>query len=214
MYAAKEAVMIREHDRQAQVHVFMMDMRAFSKGYEAYYQRARDRYGIEYTRCRISQLREDQTTGDLVVRYARGLDDADDRTPTYVEEMFDLVVLSVGMEVSDSVKSLGAQLGVQLDDYGFCHTALFDPLQTSRPGIYVAGPFREPKDIPESIVDATGAAAEVAALLAPARHSLTRVAEYPPERDVPLRVEHRRVSGCAGCSRRGRVPPGRRARRA
>jgi heterodisulfide reductase subunit A-like polyferredoxin len=184
MYAAKEAVMVREHDSEAQVHVFMMDMRAFSKGYEAYYQRARGRYGIEYTRCRISQLREDQATGDLIIRYARGLDDTGEHVPTYVEEMFDLVVLSVGMEISDSVKALGAQLGVELDDYGFCHTALFNPLQTSRPGIYAAGPFREPKDIPESIVEATGAAGEIAGLLAPARHSLTRTIDYPPEKDV------------------------------
>jgi heterodisulfide reductase subunit A len=188
MYAAKEAVMIREHDSEAQVHVFMMDMRAFSKGYEAYYQRARKRYGIEYTRCRISQLREDQPTGDLVLRYAAGLGQADGdnilQPAIHTEEKFDLVVLSVGMEVSESVQALGARLGIELDDYGFCHTPLFDPLQTSRPGIYVAGPFREPKDIPESIVDATGAAAGIAGLLAPARYSLTRTAEFPPERDV------------------------------
>ena len=190
MYAAKEAVMVREHDSQAQVHVFMMDMRAFSKGYEAYYQRARDRYGIEYSRCRISQLKEDPTTGDLIIRFARGLNETGDPTRTaiqqveYVEEKFDLAVLSVGMEISESVRELGAKLGIELDDYGFCHTALFDPLQTSRPGIYAAGPFREPKDIPESIIDATGAAAGVAGLLAPARHSLTRTAEYPLERDV------------------------------
>jgi heterodisulfide reductase subunit A-like polyferredoxin len=184
MYAAKEAVMVREHDSEAQVHVFMMDMRAFSKGYEAYYQRARGRYGIEYTRCRISQLREDQDSGDLVIRYTHGLNESEGPAPAYTEEKFDLVVLSVGMEISDSVKALGAQLGVELDDYGFCHTALFNPLQTSRPGIYVAGPFREPKDIPESIVDATGAAGEIAGLLAPARHSLTRTVDYPPERDV------------------------------
>ncbi|HLC02352.1 MAG TPA: FAD-dependent oxidoreductase [Anaerolineales bacterium] len=188
MYAAKEAVMIREHDPQAQVHVFMMDMRAFSKGYEAYYQRARNRYEIEYTRCRVSQLREDEATGDLLVRYARGLNEAEgqdvSQATVYAEEKFDLVVLSIGMEISESVRALGSQLGIELDDYGFCHTPLFNPLQTSRPGIYAAGPFREPKDIPESILDATGAAAGVAGLLAPARHSLTRIAEYPPERDV------------------------------
>jgi heterodisulfide reductase subunit A len=72
MYAAKEAVMAREHDPETQVHVFMMDMRAFSKGYEAYYQRARKQYGIQYTRCRISALSEDPETGDLFVRYESG----------------------------------------------------------------------------------------------------------------------------------------------
>jgi heterodisulfide reductase subunit A len=79
---------------------------------------------------------------------------------------------------------LGQNLGIELDPYGFCHTTLFDPLQSSRPGIYVAGPFREPKDIPETVIEASGAAASVARLLAPARHTLTQVQEYPSERDI------------------------------
>jgi heterodisulfide reductase subunit A len=172
----------------------MMDMRAFSKGYEAYYQRARQQYGVEYTRCRISALSEEPGTANLVVRYS---DDqgpvigeegpADHRsriTSSIREEAFDLVVLSVGMEISEPVRKLGRDLGIELDDYGFCHTALFNPLETSRPGIFAAGPFREPKDIPESVVEASGAAARAAGLLSPARHTLARHAEYPPERDV------------------------------
>ena len=94
------------------------------------------------------------------------------------------MVLSVGMEISDSVKSLGRRLGVELDPYGFCHTTLFDPLSTSRNGIFVAGPFREPKDIPETVVEASGAAASVAQLLAPARHTLAVKQDYPLERDI------------------------------
>jgi heterodisulfide reductase subunit A-like polyferredoxin len=182
MYATKEAVMAREHDPQVRAHVFMMDMRAFSKGYAAYYQRARESYGIEYTRCRISGLREDPESGNLWVRYAPGLDSP--AAAGITEQPFDLVVLSVGMEMSPAVRALAQTLGVELDDYGFCSTTLFDPLQTSRPGIYAAGPFREPKDIPETVVDASAAAADAAALLAPSRHRLTRVPEFPPERDV------------------------------
>jgi heterodisulfide reductase subunit A-like polyferredoxin len=187
MYATKEAVMAREHDPQVQVHVFMMDMRAFSKGYSAYYQRAREQYGIAYTRCRISALREDPSSADLFVRYAPGLDEpapSGGSRPAVLEEPFDLVVLSVGMEMSSAVRRLAGDLGVELDDYGFCHTTLFDPVQTSRPGIFAAGPFREPKDIPETVVEASAAAADAAALLAPARHRLTRTAVFPPERDV------------------------------
>ncbi|HMK08915.1 MAG TPA: FAD-dependent oxidoreductase, partial [Anaerolineales bacterium] len=194
MYAAKEAVMAREHDPDTQVHVFMMDMRAFSKGYEAYYQRARKQYGIEYTRCRISALSEDPETRDLFVRYGRGQWSVDGGQPEsqgqstdhrpLTTEVFDLVVLSVGMEMSQSVRDLGRRLGVELDDYGFCTTSLFQPVETSRPGVFAAGPFREPKDIPETVVEASAAAARAAGLLAPARGSLTRRAEYPPERDV------------------------------
>ncbi|MES0342842.1 MAG: FAD-dependent oxidoreductase, partial [Anaerolineales bacterium] len=188
MYASKEAVMIKEHDPQAEVHIFMMDMRSYSKGYESYYQRAKNQYGIEYTRCRISSLQEDVETGDLILRYAEEQgspsNGKDSPKPIITEEKFDLVVLSVGMEISDSVKELGRTMGIELDEYGFCHTTLFDPLATTRPGIYAAGPFREPKDIPESIVDATGAAAKAAGLLAPARFSLTKAVEYPPEREI------------------------------
>jgi heterodisulfide reductase subunit A-like polyferredoxin len=188
MYASKEAVMIKEHDPQAEVHIFMMDMRAYSKGYESYYQRAKKQYDIDYTRCRISSLQEDAETGDLIIRYAENQgspsNGQDNPQPIITEETFDLVVLSVGMEISDSVKELGRTMGIELDEYGFCHTTLFDPLATSRPGIYAAGPFREPKDIPESIVDATGAAAKAAGLLAPARFSLTQAVEFPPEREI------------------------------
>ena len=90
-----------------------------------------------------------------------------------------MVVLSVGMEMSDSVKDLGARLGIELDEYGFCHTPQFNPLESSRPGIYAVGPFREPKDIPESVVEAGGAAAAAAARLSEARFSLTATPEIP-----------------------------------
>ena len=88
------------------------------------------------------------------------------------------------MEIAEPVRDLGRKLGIELDDYGFCHTTLFDPLQTSRSGIFAAGPFREPKDIPESVTEASGAAAAAAQLLAGSRFSLTSVPEYPPMRDV------------------------------
>ncbi|NIM93186.1 MAG: FAD-dependent oxidoreductase [Anaerolineales bacterium] len=187
MYATKEAVMAKEHESDTDVHIFMMDMRSFSKGYEAYYQRARDQYGIQYTRCRISDLKEDPETGSLTLRYALEPGTASDngnKHSSIIEEEFDLVVLSVGMEISESVRNLGRDLGIELDEYGFCHTTLFNPLETSRPGIFVAGPFREPKDIPETVVEASGAAAQASALLSASRHSLTKIPEFPPERDV------------------------------
>jgi heterodisulfide reductase subunit A-like polyferredoxin len=177
MYATKEAIMAKEHEPGLDVHVFMMDMRAFSKGYWGYFERARDRYGVHYTRCRLSALHEDPATHDLIVRYQ-------DEEGALHQERFDLAVLSVGMEISPQVRDLGRRLGVELDEYGFCHTVLFNPLETSRPGIYAVGPFREPKDIPEAVIEASGAAAAAAARLSAARFSLTVTPEYPPERDV------------------------------
>ncbi|HLF26912.1 MAG TPA: FAD-dependent oxidoreductase [Anaerolineae bacterium] len=192
MYATKEAVIAKEHHPELDIRVFMMDMRAFSKGYWSYFERARGRYGIHYTRCRISALRENPVTHNLIVRYSDS-----DQSPVNSEqsplstdhgslltEEFDLVVLSVGMEISPQVRELGRRLGIELDEYGFCHTAQFNPLETSRPGIYAVGPFREPKDIPESVVEASGAAAAVAAEIGAARFTLTRRSEYPSEREV------------------------------
>jgi len=177
MYATKEAIMAKEHHPELDIHVFMMDMRAFSKGYWSYFERARDRYGVQYTRCRLSNLHEDPQTHDLILHYQ-------DENGELRQERFNLAVLSVGMEISEPVRDLGRRLGIELDDYGFCHTVQFNPVESSRPGIYAVGPFREPKDIPESVVEASSAAASAAARISPARFSLTTTPEFPPEKDV------------------------------
>ncbi|MGD2176282.1 MAG: FAD-dependent oxidoreductase [Anaerolineae bacterium] len=181
MYATKEAILAVEHEPDTEVTVFMMDMRAFSKGYEEYYQRAQERYGIEYIRCRVSEVKEDPHTQNLVLTYVDGKGSGQ---AAIRKGEFDLVVLSVGMEVPESVRDLGQRLGIALDDYGFARTSPFAPLETSKPGIFALGPFQEPKDIPESVVEASGAAGLAGALLASARWTMTQEEEYPPERNV------------------------------
>ncbi|MBU0704074.1 MAG: FAD-dependent oxidoreductase, partial [Chloroflexi bacterium] len=178
MYATKEAIMTKEHEPDTDIAIFMMDMRAFSKGYYEYYRRAEERYGVRYVRSRVSILRENPETHGLIVRYIS------DEDGQIIEEEFDLVVLSVGMEISESVRELGRRLNINLDEYGFCRTDVFQPLQTSRPGILAVGPFREPKDIPESVMEGSGAAAIAGQILYPARWTCTEEAEYPPERDI------------------------------
>ncbi|MBI5033564.1 MAG: FAD-dependent oxidoreductase [Chloroflexi bacterium] len=187
MYAAKEAMIAKEHDREADIHIFMMDARAFSKGYAEYYRRAQERYGVKYSHCRVSSLKENPGNGNLVIRYAPDASEqlaVNSQQSSLIAEEFDLVVLSVGMEMSPKVRELGAKLGIALDDYGFCQTIPFRPLETSRAGIFAAGPFIEPKDIPESVVDASGAAANAEALLAHVRGTLARHKEYPTEREL------------------------------
>ncbi|MGD2156740.1 MAG: FAD-dependent oxidoreductase [Anaerolineales bacterium] len=179
MYATKEAIMAKEHHPDLDIHVFMMDMRAFSKGYEEYYHRAEKKYGVRYERCRISALQEDPNTHNLIIQHPG----ENGHSSPQIDE-FDLVVLSVGMEISESVRALGRRLGIELDEYGFCHTVQFNPIETSRSGIYAAGPFREPKDIPESVVEASSAAAAAASRLKDSRFTLTTVTEYPPELDL------------------------------
>ncbi|MGB2897494.1 MAG: FAD-dependent oxidoreductase [Anaerolineales bacterium] len=193
MYATKEAMLLKEHHPDTDVHVFLMDMRAFSKGYEAYFQRAQDQFGIKYTRCRISAIEEDPESSNLILRHSKD-EESDAHSGDLFQitaEEFDLVVLSVGMEVSASVRELGHRLGIELDDFGFFRTPTFHPTETNRPGIFAVGPIVEPKDIPESIVDASSAAGMTGDLLALARGTLAREAVYPEE--LPVEQESPRV---------------------
>ena len=190
MYAAKQANMTLEHDANTEVHIFMMDMRAFSKNYETYYQKTKERDGIEYTRCRISSLKENPHNNNLVIKYFEraavpaGRDGIAATHAAIIEEEFDLVVLSVGMEIAPAVRRLGEKLNIKLDKNGFCQTRQYNPLQTSRPGIYAIGSFREPRDITDSIIEASGAAAVVGAFLAKSRDSETQEQVYPEPCDV------------------------------
>ncbi|MEE8389511.1 MAG: FAD-dependent oxidoreductase, partial [Anaerolineae bacterium] len=191
MYATKEAIMAVEHEPDTEVTVFMMDMRAFGKGYLEYYHRAQERYGIRYVRCRVSTIKQNPQTGGLQLRYVlppsippQGGEEKGGNGPSIVDEEFDLVVLSVGVEMPESVRELGRRLNIDLDEYGFCRTQPFQPLQTSREGIFAVGTFRGPKDIPETVVEASGAAAAAGAVLAPARWTRTEEVVCPPERDV------------------------------
>ena len=190
MFATKEAVIAKDHQPDLDVHVFMMDMRAFSKGYLSYFDRARERYGVQYHRSRVSALYEGARSNDIFLRYM-------DESGEMQDERFDLVVLSIGMEISESVRDLGRRLGVELDEYGFCQTVQFNPLETSRKGIYAIGPFREPKDIPESVVEGSAAAGAVAAGLSSARFALTVEREYPEERDVSAEAPRVGVFVCS-----------------
>jgi heterodisulfide reductase subunit A-like polyferredoxin len=177
MYATKEAIMACEHEADTECTIFMIDMRAFSKGYEEYYRRAQEKYGIRYIRSRVPPLREDPTSRDVVFRYEK--DDG-----SLVDETFNLVVLSVGMGISQATRRWAEGLGVELDQDGFVSQRPFEPLATSCAGLLACGPFAGPKDIPETVVEASAAAARVEALLSEARGTLTEEREYPPERDV------------------------------
>jgi heterodisulfide reductase subunit A-like polyferredoxin len=177
MYATKEAIMACEHEPDTECTIFMIDMRAFSKGYEDYYRQAREKYGIRYLRERVPPLKEGTETRDIVFRY-------ETETGEFVEESFDLAVLSVGMEVAPETREMAERLRIELDGDGFAEHKPFQPLETSRRGVFVAGPFAGPKDIPETVVEASAAAAQAEGLLSQARGTLTQEKEYPLERDV------------------------------
>ncbi len=184
MYATKEAILTTEHVPGIECTVFMMDMRAFSKGFDAYFQRARDQYGIRYVRYRVPKIEEDPLTHNLRLVY----ETADGQ---WRRDEFDLVVLSVGMEYPAGAQELARAAGIELDEHGFCQTNPFHPVETTRPGVYVCGAFAEPKDIPDSVIQAGGAAAAALATVGQARGTLVRPAEYPPEIEVRPEEEPR-----------------------
>jgi heterodisulfide reductase subunit A-like polyferredoxin len=184
MASTKQAILVKEHDLETDVTVFYIDLRAFGKDFDRYCDRAR-KLGVRYVRAIPSRLMQMPDTRDLRVAYV------DEKTTKRVEEEFSLLVLSSGLEPSARLLDQAGRLGIRLNEWGFAATDRLAPVRTSVPGIFVAGAFEEPKDIPDSVVQASGAAAEAMALLAPARGSLLRTKLYPPQRDVagePARV--------------------------
>jgi heterodisulfide reductase subunit A-like polyferredoxin len=176
MYATKQAIITQEHAPGTECTIFFIDFRAYGKGFDAYYERAKEE-GVRYVRALPSTIKGNPNNEGLEVHYV--LPDG-----SQALEEFDLVVLSVGMQPPNGMTQLAGDLGVELTSDGFCQTTNLSPLDTTRSGVYVCGPFAEPKDIPETVMSASAAAARAMTLLAEARHTLVQPKEYPPEIDV------------------------------
>jgi len=177
MYAIKDSMIAKEHaGGDLDCVVFNMDIRTFGKDYEKYYNRAKDA-GIRFVKSRIHSLDEVFNTGEISLRYM------DDSGQLQVEN-FDMVVLSVGLQVPESVADLAERLNVELNHYNFAATHPFTPIETSRPGVYACGVFQGPKDIPSSVMEASAAAGLAGASLTEVRNTLTKSVELPAEMDV------------------------------
>lgn len=154
MYALKEAIVTKERFAEdIEASIFYMDMRTCGKDYELYLNRAVNEYGVKLVRSRPHSVVEDPETGNLVITYAT---DDDERHKT---EVFDMVVLSTGFRIPASTRELAGRLGIDLNEHGYAQTSGFSPVATSRPGIYVCGVSESPKDIPETMIQASAAAA-------------------------------------------------------
>ena len=176
MYATKQAIIAREHDTAIQPTIFYNDVRAFSKGFERYYESAKASSGVTYVKSLISGIKELQQSKNLLLEH--GVEGGGK-----IEEEFDLVVLSVGLVPSVSSQELANTFSIDLDRFGFCKTDEFRPNATSRPGIYVAGAFDAPMDIPESVMSGSSAASLASELVAEARGTMVSEKEYSPEID-------------------------------
>ncbi len=183
MQAAKDAIIAREHLPGAQTTIFYMDVRAYGKGFDRFVDRARDEHMTRFICGRISAVEDNPRNDNLMVQYV---------TPEgrMCREEFELLVLSVGLEPSASSQEVARCLGANLDERGFLQVNTFQPVDSSRAGVFACGSISGPKDIPESVVEASGAASAAAALLGELERKEIRV-EYPPERDIrgePARV--------------------------
>jgi heterodisulfide reductase subunit A len=176
-YIQKHVILAKDHDAETQATIFHNDIRSYGKDFERFYQRAANLPGVRFIRSYVSIGREIPETKNVTIRYST--------TENGVkEEEFDLVVLGVGLNPPANVKGLASQFGIELNYHGFCKTNPVNPIETTRPGIFVSGAFQGPVDIPESVMTASGANALTGALLGTRRGKLAKKRIYPPERDV------------------------------
>ena len=177
MYATKEAIVGKEHLKTLEPTIFFMDIRAHGKDFDRFVNRAKEEYGIKYIRSIPSTIKELQQTKNLLLKYIQ-------EDGSIIEEEFDMVILSVGLTPPPDAAKLADSLGIELEEHGFCKTALDNPVQTSREGVFVCGAFGGPKDIPETVMEASGAVACAEGLLAAQRGTMIRAIDVPLEKDI------------------------------
>ncbi len=178
MYAVKDAMIAKEHAHgNLDCAIFNMDIRTFGKDYEKYYLRAKDKENVRFIKARVHTIDEIGDQKDLRLQYV-------DEAGVLQEEIFDMIVLSVGLQVPESTAELAKRLDVDLNKYRFAITQPFDPVETSRQGVYACGVFQEPKDIPSSVTEASAAACLAGGRLNEARNTLTKSVELPEEIDL------------------------------
>ena len=184
MYAIKEAVIAKEHaGGDLDAAIFFMDMRTYGKEFEQYYTRAKSA-GVRFIRSRIQTVDRVPGSDNLQLSYVS-------ESGEMMAEQFDIVVLSVGLEACPDASHFAGIMGFDLDQYRFAKTSSFDPVATTKPGVYVCGVLQGPKDIPLAVMEASAAAGAAASTLSSARNTLVREKTFPPERDVssePLRI--------------------------
>ena len=180
MYATKQAIIAKEHEGDIDPTIFFIDMRAFGKGFEEFYNRAKDDYGLHYVRSQVSALKENPENQNIIVRYVQ----ESNGHKRVAEEEFDLVVLSVGLVANRSMKELAAIAGITCNRFGFAQGEPFLPLLSKKEGVFLCGALSGPKDIPDTVMESSAAAALCGELLHSVRGTEVQVKEYPVEKDV------------------------------
>ncbi len=188
MQAAKDAIIITEHVSDCEIAIFGMDIRAFGKNFDKFIERAQNEHNTRFVRARVSSVEVNPANNDLFVRY---VDNGHVK-----KESFELLVLSVGLRPTRQLEHCASVLGIDTDELGFVSTGTFSPVATTRPGVFVCGSISGPKDIPESVIEASGAAS-AAGIVLKDQASKNITVEHPPE--VPIDVGDRPRIGVFVC---------------
>ncbi|MBW1782213.1 MAG: FAD-dependent oxidoreductase [Deltaproteobacteria bacterium] len=158
MHSIKEAIIANEHESETTSVIFGMDIRAVGKGFEEYKIRGGNQSGISYIRGRVAEITEG-AHHNPVVTYE------DTRERKVMDRKFDLVILATACAPNNGVERLAGILGIERNRFGFFQTDASQPLDTTRPGIFACGCAHGPMDIPESVAQASGAAARAAQIV-------------------------------------------------
>jgi heterodisulfide reductase subunit A len=144
-----------EHDHQAHSYIFYTDLRGSGKGFRAYMERAQQNYDVSFVHGRVAEILED---GDHnpIIKY----EDAATLRPQRMQ--VDLAILATSLVPRHDAAQVAGVLGIELDEFGFVQVHPFAPTDTSRPGILACGCCLGPADIPQSVAQASAAAARAA----------------------------------------------------
>lgn len=176
-YTQKQVILTKDHDPDVKCTVFHNDIRAFGKDFESFYQKAENLSDVRFIRSYVSVVKEDPATGNITIRH-------NGTNGVVEEEEFDMVVLSVGLNPPVNHAEFADTFRIELNEHGFCKTLPANPMQTTRPGVFVSGAFQGPIDIPESVFTASAAGSQCGELLNSRRGELSAERVYPPETDV------------------------------
>ncbi len=158
MYTTKEAMIAYEHDNELEITIFYIDLRAGGKGFREYIQRGENEYNINYVKGKVAKILQDEEKNPIIVF-------EDINTSKVKQLQFDLVVLATTMIPKKDAVDLSKTIGIEIDDFNFYKAKVYNPQKSSKEGILLCGACREPMDIPNSVVDASGAAAKAAEIV-------------------------------------------------
>ena len=158
MHSIKEAIIAHEHEPETTSTIYGMDIRAVGKGFEEYKIRGGNHSNTHYVRGRIAEIIEGPHQNPIVVY-------EDTRERRVKRQEFDLVILATACAPGKDTAKLAEILGIEIDDFGFFKTNPSQPLDSTRSGIFVCGCAHGPMDIPESVAQASSAAARAVQII-------------------------------------------------